>query len=255
MKNAFLKFLLILFFVFFIYVSNAQAFIEPQYNFKYGKIAVIIDDLGPGIKIAHRFITLPFPLTVAVLPHKTYSVEIATLANEAGKGVILHLPMEPLEGKNSNEVIEQGEIMISMGDDEISKIVEWDLDSVPFISGVNNHKGSKVSQDVRVVEQILDTIKSRGLFFIDSLTSGNSIIYKVSYNKNVKCKKRDIFLDNIDDKKYIKEQLKKLVFLASKNGYAIGIGHDRENTAAVLEEMYPEIRKMGMEFVLLRDLF
>ena len=58
------------------------------------RIAIIIDDLGYQLAAGRRALGLPGPIAFAVLPDTPYGRRLARLANDAGKEVLLHLPLE-----------------------------------------------------------------------------------------------------------------------------------------------------------------
>ena len=224
-------------------VSKTTEDINP-----FPRIAFIIDDLGYEKDVAEKLMTLNFPVTLSILPFLQYSKYIAEQGNLQNKEIILHLPME---AKNSSADPGPGAIKSYMSGNEIKQSVKDCIDSVPYISGMNNHMGSKITEDKRIMGFIFEEIKriDSNLFFIDSKTSKNSIAYDLAQEIGLSALERNIFLDNEDDMDYIKEQLLKAKELSLKKGQAIVIGHDRINTYYVLKLMVPEIMKEGIEIV------
>jgi hypothetical protein len=110
----------------------------------------------------------------------------------AGREVLIHIPMEP---ENLNESLEPNTIMISMSDFEIKNQIESWMFELHLAVGVNNHMGSRASQNERVLHTIMSTILQSDLFFIDSLTSPNSRIVQVANSLGIRTNARDIFLD------------------------------------------------------------
>ncbi|MGC8490929.1 MAG: divergent polysaccharide deacetylase family protein, partial [Syntrophobacteraceae bacterium] len=49
------------------------------------RLAIVIDDFGPNIAIARQFASLPFPITMSVLPFLAHSDSIAKLVHQKGK--------------------------------------------------------------------------------------------------------------------------------------------------------------------------
>ena len=217
------------------------------------RMAFIIDDLGYEKNVAEKLMTLNFPVTLSILPFLQYSKYIAEQGNLQNKEIILHLPME---AKNSSADPGPGAIKSYMSENEIKQIVKDCIDSIPYVSGMNNHMGSKITEDKRIMSYIFDEIKriDSNLFFIDSKTSKNSIAYDLAREIGLNALERTVFLDNEDDMDYIKEQLIKAKELSLKKGQAIVIGHDRINTYYVLKRMVPEIMKEGIEIVFVSTL-
>lgn len=215
-----------------------------------GKIAIIIDDCGNDLKTAEEFMDSDFPLTLAVMPKLRYSAKIAEEAKSKNKDVILHLPMEPVSGINPGP----GAIKTDMTPEEIEKVLAEDLQSVPGAEGINNHEGSKATRDEKVMAELISGIKSRNLYFVDSLTVKDSLGIPEAEKAGVPFAKRKIFLDNNNDEEYIAGQLIKLANAAKTEGSAIGIGHVRKSTLEALKKYLPLLQKKGIIIVPVKDL-
>ena len=209
------------------------------------KAAIIIDDIGYGIKEIDYLKGIDFPLTTAIYPGYKYSTRLAKQSHKHGFEVFIHMPMEAIGGNNPGV----NAIYVKMSDYEIINILKKNIKSVPYAVGINNHMGSKVTQDIRCMGVILSFLKQRGMIFVDSLVINNSVGREVANNIGLSFLARDVFLDNKDDFDYIKGQLEKLMELALKNGSAIGIGHvDREHTKDAINYMIPIMKEKGIKF-------
>ncbi len=80
--------------------ATASPIETPSVNPSGARLALIVDDCGQWIDTERGFIALGIPLTMSVLPSVPYTGRIAREASDAGKGVMLHLPMETLSGLN-----------------------------------------------------------------------------------------------------------------------------------------------------------
>lgn len=214
--------------------------------YKTGKIVIIIDDLGNNIKVANELLNMNKDITFSVLPKLKHSKEIAEAVSSKNKEVLLHLPMEPENHKNKPG---PGAITDDMSAEEIQKQVKEDMESVPNIVGINNHMGSKATSSEKVMESVLSAVKDEGLFYVDSVTSPKSKGHDTAQKMNLPTAKRDVFLDGVQNKNYVKSQIKKLKNLAKKNGVAVGIGHPHKETVDALKEMLPELEKEGIQIV------
>ena len=215
------------------------------------RVAVIIDDCGQWLEVERGFIKLPVPLTLSVLPHVHGSAVIAEEANAAGKGVMLHLPMETVSGLYPGP----GEVTTKMSDDQVRAQVTDDLQQVPLAQGVNNHEGSKASADERVMHDVIAVLAEHGnMFFIDSRTSAQSVGENVAAAAGVPTASRDVFLDNKENVSYTEGQLREAITIAKRSGSAIAIGHPRATTLAALTAMLPEFQSEGVQLVLAREL-
>jgi len=224
---------------------------SPDISPRRSRISIVIDDLGPDVGIAKRFASLPFPVTMSVLPHQAHSSEIAELAHLKGREVILHLPMEPMgAGKNPG----QGALLLSMPADEIRRNIRAALDTSPYFDGVNNHMGSRMTRDAQAMKTVLSELKGRDLFFLDSMTTNESKGWKTAMELNMRTLKRDIFLDDNPSADAVRSQISRLVKIAKLRGTALAIGHPREATLKSLQGAAGYFREEGIEIVAARDL-
>jgi len=214
------------------------------------RLAIIIDDCGQWLDTEHGFIALPAALTLSVLPHVRYATQIAHDADAAGKGVMLHLPMEPLSGADPGP----GRITVAMNDDAITAQVRDDLASVPLAAGVNNHEGSRATADDRVMRAVASVLAERHLFFIDSRTGTASVAERDTVAAGIPTAGRDVFLDNVADVDATEAQLRRAAQLAKSHGSAIAIGHPRPTTLIAVRTLLPELERDGIQLVLARDL-
>lgn len=215
-----------------------------------GKIAFVLDDWGYSLRNMELLRQIEYPLTLAVLPNLAYSNRISKEAHALGFEVILHLPMEPSEKIK----LERDTIMVSMNKKTIKNILTQDLESIAYTRGVSNHMGSAAVKEKRIMEDVFEELKKRGLYFLDSYVVKDSVCSDLARKTKLGFAKRDVFIDNKEDPKYIKEQIYKLKVKARISGKAIGIGHDRRVTLEVLKEIIPELAKEGYKLVLLSDL-
>jgi uncharacterized protein len=215
------------------------------------KLALIVDDCGQWVDIERGYIALPIPLTLSVLPHVHAGTQIAQEAQNAGKGVMLHLPMETISGVYPGP----GEVKTSMSDAQIVAQVQDDLAQVPLAQGVNNHEGSKASADPRVMRDVMQVLSQHGgLFFIDSRTNAASVGAQEATAAGIPTASRDVFLDNREDVNYTEGQLREAAAIALRTGNAIAIGHPRATTLEAVRAMIPQLQAKGITFVLVSSL-
>jgi polysaccharide deacetylase 2 family uncharacterized protein YibQ len=214
------------------------------------KLALIIDDCGQWPDTEHGFIALPVALTMSILPHVRYGTQIAHDAQAAGKGIMLHLPMEPMSGIDPGP----GRVTTKMDDAAITAQVRDDIASVPLATGVNNHEGSRATSDDRVMRDVTAVLAADHLFFIDSLTAGTSVAERDAHAAGIPTASRDVFLDNVADVDATEAQLRHAAQVAKTNGTAIAIGHPRPTTLAAVRALVPELQRDGITFVFASDL-
>ncbi len=212
------------------------------------RIAIVIDDLGQSMVPARELIKLEAAITFSILPNLEHSEETAQLAGENGRDVLLHMPMERknLAGKGE----EEGTLHSNMTPQEFTSAMEMHIDSVPGAIGINNHEGSALTENSEAMKFLMAELKARDLMFLDSLTASKSIAYATAKEFGLKAAKRDVFLDNYQDRPgYIRGQLDELARIAKKRGSAVGIGHPYRATLAELTTWIPEVNKQGIVIV------
>lgn len=200
-------------------------------------IAIIIDDLGNQLVAGRRTIALDAPLACAVMPYTAYGKLLASEAHAAGKEVMLHLPMQPMQ---MNRIAGPGEISLDNGASQLRQILDHNLASVPHAVGVNNHMGSLITRHPGHMHWLMDALAERGnLFFIDSRTTEATVAYTVAREAGLPAASRDVFLDDDPSPAAVAAQFDKLRRQALQRGYAIGIGHPYPATLELLERELP----------------
>ncbi len=221
------------------------------------RLAIIIDDLGYDGSAADAVLALPVPLTVAVLPHHPRSSEIAEEAHRRGDQVILHLPMQSesdAEGSGTGAVSESVELRVGMTSQEVEQAVDGMLETVPHAAGANNHQGSRATADPGLMGAVMRALARRGMFFIDSRTTVQTVAYDTAEREGVRAAFRKVFLDDTPAREAILRQLDLAARDAKQLGWAIAIGHPHPATIAALGEGLPRLEASGIRFVFASDL-
>ena len=214
-------------------------------------IGIIIDDLGDRLADGIHAISLPGQVTCAVLPQTTYSRRLAELAHSAGKEVMLHQPMQAMNGK----AMGPGGMDLNMTRAEMRDTLRANLASVPYASGVNNHMGSLLTRHPGEMAWFMDALKQHGgLYFVDSATTHYTVARKVAVEYGLPTTRRNVFLDNARDDKSIVRQFVRLIQQARTHGYALAIGHPYPETLSVLERILPHIDQFGVKLVPVSEL-
>ena len=216
------------------------------------RLAIVVDDLGNDDAALARVAALPAAITGAVLPGLPRSRESAQTLRSAGKEVLLHLPMEPLDRSARPG---PGLVKVGMTAGDITQVLTADLADVPGADGVNNHMGSRASADRPTMDAVLSVLKKRGLYFLDSRTTAFTVAAEEAGRLGVPCRSRSVFLDDVAEESAIRRQLDRAVEDARAEGAAIAIGHPHPATLAVLERALPELRGKGIRLVRVSDLF
>jgi len=210
------------------------------------QIAIIIDDIGFSRLRLDNFLKIEAPLTFSILPKLTQSGVLAQTIHDLGYEVMLHQPMEPVD---PNLDPGPGAIYVKDSPDKIINIIKQNIAETPFVTGINNHMGSRFTASGKEMKEALTVIKDNGLFFVDSLTTNRSTAYRTAKRMNISTVRRNIFLDNIQNVSLILAQLEKLKMVALNCGNAIGIGHPFPETATAVKLFYRRIKGTKISMV------
>ena len=210
------------------------------------RLSIIIDDIG----FTDRYkdiIAIDVPITLAIIPFTPHAIESAEEGQSAGAEIILHLPMEPIDYPATNPGTYA--LLTGMTEREILDKLRKNLETLPHIKGVNNHMGSRFTEDNAGMKIVLTEIKKRGLYFIDSRTSYRSVGFSLARSMDIRTAERSVFLDNVQTEAAIEKQLMEAVEIARKKGESLAIGHPHASTVAVLARVAPSLAKEGIKLV------
>ncbi|MFW6178901.1 MAG: divergent polysaccharide deacetylase family protein [Desulfohalobiaceae bacterium] len=215
-------------------------------------LALVMDDIGQSLPQAKRLLKALGPeVTLSILPHQAKSEQIAELADREGMEILLHLPMEP---KGYPKVDPgPGALYVNMQPEMIREKLEDNLKQVPGAVGVNNHMGSRFSADMEGMRAVLQELKQKDMFYLDSLTTSHSQVKSLAQEISIPVLSRDVFLDNEQDVQKVMQQLRKAEALALQLGQAIAVGHPYPQTLQALEQ-WAQDRQKQVELVRLSEL-
>jgi hypothetical protein len=128
------------------------------------------------------------------------------------------------------------------------------LAEVSYAYGVNNHMGSRFTSCPRETNDALGVLRGSGLFFVDSLTSGRSVVGETARRLQVPSVSRHIFLDHYPREESVLFALDRLRICALKKGSAIGIGHPFPETARAIGRFALGIRDSNVSLVYVSSL-
>lgn len=215
------------------------------------KIAVVIDDLGLDRRRSNLTTALPGPLTLAWLPYAHELPEQTQAAQKRGHELMVHMPMEPLNPK-----INPGPNALRTGlsPDELLERVTSNLAQFDGYVGINNHMGSRFTQDVNAMSVVMNVLRNRDLLYLDSRTIKDSVAEKTAQRFNVPTTSRDVFLDHFETAEGVSNALEQLERIAREHGTAVAIGHPKDVTLAALTEWLPQARARGLQIVPLSEI-
>ncbi len=213
------------------------------------RLAIIIDDMGYDKPLAYRFASLDLPLAFSFLPDAPYSEELARYMGVRGYAVMIHMPSEPLDYPKDNPG--KNAIYVSTSKRRTLQLLARAYKRIPWAVGLNNHMGSRILKDKRHLDYIMEFLRSKHMFFIDSATVEGSLGCKEAHRYRVLCARRRVFLDNIKNVAYIKNQIKHALALLKKYDDVVAIGHCDTATYEALREMRPILKRymIGVEYI------
>ncbi|MCT4575513.1 MAG: divergent polysaccharide deacetylase family protein [Alphaproteobacteria bacterium] len=212
----------------------------------HNSIAIVIDDCGiekdNTLYISNNF---PKEISLSFLPYANDLQEQVDIAAANQHEIMLHLPMEAISyNEKGIQTLRE-----TWDDDKLLKETINHLDSFEGYRSVNNHTGSKLTQNHDKMLVVLNELKRRNLPFLDSVTISSSIAYETAQEIGLPTAERNVFIDHKNDIEYIIKQLEKAEKIAKNNGLAIIIGHPRDNTVVALEAWLKTIAERNINLI------
>ncbi|QFU25049.1 divergent polysaccharide deacetylase family protein [Shewanella eurypsychrophilus] len=225
-------------FIFFIALAVCTTYVNAA------QVAIIIDDIGYR-QSDEAVLSLPDNITLSVLPHTPLGSSVAQRAHSKGYEVMLHLPMQALNGKK----LGPGGITNIMSESEVKNTIRLAFESVPFAKGANNHMGSLMTQLEEPMQWVMETLKQKELYFVDSMTTRYTKAGEAADRLGIPQLKRQVFLDNDVSTASLERQFTQLMALAHRQGQVVAIAHPYPETIAYLKHNLPRLHKSGIRLV------
>jgi polysaccharide deacetylase 2 family uncharacterized protein YibQ len=225
--------------------------IVKPFTGKRSKIAIVIDDVGMNLTQSRAAINLDPNVTLAFLPYAETVKALAEQGKLKGHEIIIHTPMEAMSSDvNLGSLALKADMSPTDFTAEFQKITE----SFEGYVGINNHMGSRLTQDKQAMSQLMRLLKAKGLYFLDSKTISTSIAADMAAFYGVPFAVRDVFLDHEETPAFVAKALKSTERIAKDHGSAIAIGHPKKNTMAALKKWIPTLKARGFDLVPLSEL-
>ncbi|MEM1435816.1 MAG: divergent polysaccharide deacetylase family protein [Pseudomonadota bacterium] len=207
-------------------LRSAEPIVEPEL-----RLAIVMDDLGYHPMLDQQIINWPYPMTLAVLPGAPNASSVGHAAQAAGKEVILHQPMQPYR----HGLLEPGNLTEEMSGSEFELTLTDNLAAVPHTVGLNNHTGSRLTEDPASMHRLMQHLQQQGLYFLDSRTTPNTVAHRIAEEWGVPTISRDVFLDHIRTPAAVEREFKRALKLVQQNGHAVLIAHPNALSVSYLE--------------------
>ena len=220
---------------------------EPGPAASVKKIAIVLDDMGVNGPLSTVAIQkLPPSITLSFLSYGRATSHQAQLARMKGHEIMIHLPMEPESTADPGP----NAILADMPADVVQKQTTIHLDALKNLAvGVNNHMGSKATQQLDIMHSVLNAVAREKLFFLDSITTSRPASRRLTQTYDIPILERDVFIDHYIDEGQVAHYLNKLEQVAAREGTAIGIGHPHPETVNALLKWLPTLEARGFKVV------
>lgn len=212
-------------------------------------IAVVLDDVGVNKPDAELAVNLPPPITLSMMTYADNVDDLAARAHARGHELMLHVPMQPVNPKVNPG---PNALLVGLSPEELKRRLDWGLSRFQGFIGINNHMGSRFTQDEAGMRVVMQDLQARGLLFLDSRTIANSVGERMAAEAGVPHIGRDVFLDDevaLHGGDSVAAQLALAERIATKRGYAIAIGHPHPGTVAALQKWMADLKQRGFTLV------
>jgi uncharacterized protein len=226
---------------------GASAIPRPGAPTPRARVAVIVDELGARADVLDAVVALGRPVTVAVLPELPLSRRIAREAARAGLEVLAQVPLEPYRFPELDPG--PGLLLVSMAPEEVTRRTRQHLAAVPGAAGVTTRMGSRFTEDRARMRALLEPVYLQGLFFVDAVTSPESVGYDLARALGVPAARRQIFIDPDDTEATARRGLAAVERRAAGGGAVVAVAHGRVLTVRLLAEALPRWEARGVRLV------
>ena len=237
------KITLILFFITFL-LQSIHSFAEEK-----GSITIVLDDLGYSPN-DFSALSLPKEIAFSILPFTPQAKKIAKMADQQGREILLHIPMQ---AKSNNDKLGKGALMLDMQEDEFKNKLQQSLHYLPYAQGINNHMGSSLTEQIEPMRWTMQVLKKQGLYFLDSRTTTQTIAQSTALVEGVAALRRHVFLDNIKTQEAMHKQLQYAVKLSKENKAVVIIAHPYPETLYFLKQLF-EKKQNNFKLIALNQL-
>jgi len=149
--------------------------------------------------------------------------------------VMLHMPMEPKDPDIADAMMTKTGLTSEMNEAQMKAMINKTLQRIPHVTGISNHMGSMLTEQADAMRWLMKINREHGLFFLDSLTTANSVARVQAAKAGVPWASRRFFLDNDASPQALNRMWKKIMKRAAKKGGCIVIFHPHKNTLAFLK--------------------
>lgn len=204
------------------------------------RLAIVIDDMGYSKKDAREFASLNIPLAYSFLPDALYTKVLSKMLYDEGYTIMIHMPSEPLDYPKDNPG--KNAIYVNNSKKRTEYLLERARKIIYYPMGLNNHMGSRILENKKQMDYIMEFLKKYNMFFVDSKTTPRSVGMEEAEKFKVPATKRLVFLDNKKNVQYIENQIDRAVLLLKRHNEVVAIGHCNQKTYEALKQKLEYIK-------------
>ncbi|MFC3187323.1 divergent polysaccharide deacetylase family protein [Shewanella intestini] len=207
-------------------------------------IAIIIDDIGYR-QTDKAVLNLDTNITLSVLPHTPLGRTLANQGFHNGHEIMLHIPMQAIDGSK----LGPGGLTNQMNENEVKQVINRAVENIPYAKGANNHMGSLFTQLSTPMKWVMQSLKQKDLYFVDSVTTKYSKAAEQAQREGVPITFRHIFLDNETNTEALERQFSQAIEQAKTDGRVVLIGHPYPETVEYLKNNVKRLRANGIALI------
>lgn len=159
----------------------------------HGKLAIVLYGFGDDARSADSSFTLPVPFGVAVAPGRPQSGKVFRAAHAAGREVVLHLPLEPIDYPRVNPGA--GTLLVTMSPARLTSALHHDIDQAAPVAAVANHMGSLATQDMTLMRSVFHELRRADLPFVHVMPAAGAVCKSLASEMGVSYSEPDLVLD------------------------------------------------------------
>lgn len=212
------------------------------------KIAVIIGGLGlSGTGTQNAIDRLPADVTFSLAPYGEDLDLWMQQARMKGHELLLQLPLEPFDFPDNDPGPHT--LLVSLRPGEMMNRLAFLLTRVTNYVGTISEMGARFSSTQPSMQYLLETLKSRGLMFVDNGTSSRSIAAEKAEETRTPYSGVDVVLDEVPREDDINAKLLQLESVARARGFAVAAGSALPVTVRQLEKWVQDLEQRGLQLV------
>lgn len=229
--------------------DGRQPWIEYSRNFKHSdrkpRVAIIINNLGLSATYTEQILKLmPKNITLSFSHISPKLKKWVREARQKGFEVLIDLPMEP-DGFPRNDP-GRSTLLTSLSEVENLNRLEYVMVQSGGYVGLLSTHGSKFTLNSELLLPILKAIKGRGLLYVDSRTTSQSLGPELSSDIQLPRAFNNVFIDKTPSQGHITNKLRELERIVMDKKFAVAIARPLPISMEILSEWASSLKKKGI---------